>query len=205
MSISPVEIGSRIKEARKAANMSQSELANKLDKTLRTLQKYESGDIEPSIAMVNLIADTLKVSPAYLMGYQKDNMELNSLPDVLTFLYNLDKKNEFAFDIEVKRPPHYDEWTCSIKFNGNNSNAKHNADICLFLERYAFKRLRLQTYFEDQEQFDHWFEKELAYYADCELTDKKVEVLSHTERTKRRNELDRQMLLQKRKEKEQSE
>ena len=53
MNSQKAEIGLRIKEARKALNMSQTELANHLEKTLRTVQKYESGEIEPSIAMVN--------------------------------------------------------------------------------------------------------------------------------------------------------
>ena len=50
MHSNPAEIGERIKAARKAAHLSQTELAQRLDKTMRTVQKYESGEIEPSIA-----------------------------------------------------------------------------------------------------------------------------------------------------------
>ena len=53
MHSNPAEIGERIKAARKAAHLSQTELAQRLDKTMRTVQKYESGEIEPSIAMIN--------------------------------------------------------------------------------------------------------------------------------------------------------
>ena len=53
---------------------------------------------------------------------------------------------------------------------------------------------QLETYWTDQESFDRWIEKELAYYADAKLQDKEVEVLSDLERIQRRNELDRQML-----------
>ena len=49
MHSNPAEIGERIKAARKAAHLSQTELAQRLDKTMRTVQKYESGEIEPSI------------------------------------------------------------------------------------------------------------------------------------------------------------
>ena len=56
MSSNPAEIGERIKAARRAANLSQTELAKRLDKTMRTSQMYESGEIEPSIAMINAIA-----------------------------------------------------------------------------------------------------------------------------------------------------
>ena len=56
MNKNPAEIGERIKAARKAAGLSQTELANRLSKTLRTVQKYESGEIEPSIAIINAMA-----------------------------------------------------------------------------------------------------------------------------------------------------
>ena len=39
-----IEIGKRIKEFRKALHLNQTELAEKLGKTMRTIQKYESGE-----------------------------------------------------------------------------------------------------------------------------------------------------------------
>lgn len=53
------EIGQAIKAARKAARMSQAELAHRLGKTLRTVQKYESGEILPSIPTILQIANEL--------------------------------------------------------------------------------------------------------------------------------------------------
>ena len=113
-------IGSRIKEARKAAKLSQSELAAKLDKTLRTIQKYESGEIRPSVGMINSIADILHVSPVDLIGYQKQELRLDTLADVLYVLNELNRKSSLHFSIDVKRPPDYNEWTCSLRFNGND-------------------------------------------------------------------------------------
>jgi transcriptional regulator with XRE-family HTH domain len=194
MNSTPVEIGARIKSARKAAKLSQTELANQLNKTLRTIQKYESGEIEPSIAMVNGIAKVLRVSPAELIGYQRQEIRLDTLSDVLFVLNELNKKAGLRFEIEVRRPPYYDEWTCSLKFDGKNIEATQNADLCLFLERYAEERHRLETYWTDQDYFDHWFEQELAYYAGADLPNREVEKLTTEERLKRRNELDRQML-----------
>ena len=91
MSSNPAEIGERIKAARRAANLSQTELAKRLDKTMRTIQKYESGEIEPSIAMINAIAKVLDVSPADLIGYRKPEIQLDSLSDVIAVLYQLEK------------------------------------------------------------------------------------------------------------------
>lgn len=69
-----------------------------------------------------------------------------------------------------------------------------NDSLCLILEEFRNEREKLETYWTDQESFDRWIEKELAYYADAKLQDREVEVLSDLERIQRRNELDRQML-----------
>ena len=50
-------IGQRIKQLRKRKGLNQTELAQMLKKSLRTVQKYETGEIEVSIAVVNQIAD----------------------------------------------------------------------------------------------------------------------------------------------------
>ena len=116
MNSNPAEIGKRLKTARKAAGLSQTELATRLDKTLRTIQKYESGEIEPSIAMINAIAKELNVSPADLIGYRRPGIELNSLSDVIAVLYQLNKKAGIRFEIDVQRSPHSEEWSCSLRF-----------------------------------------------------------------------------------------
>ena len=46
-------IGQRIKQLRKRKGLNQTELAQMLKKSLRTVQKYETGEIEVSIAVVN--------------------------------------------------------------------------------------------------------------------------------------------------------
>ena len=199
MNKNPAEIGERIKAARKAAGLSQTELANRLSKTLRTVQKYESGEIEPSIAIINAMAKELKVSPADLIGYQRPSIELNTISDVLTVLYQLNKKAGLRFEIDVKRPPHYDEWTCSLRFDGHNKDAEFNADLCLILEDFAHERQMVETYWSDPKSFDAWLERKLAYYSSANLVDREVEVLSNMERIQRRNELDRLMLEQKKK------
>ena len=172
--------------------MSQTVLGTYLNKTLRTIQKYESGEIEPSIATINEIAKVLNVSSADLIGYEKREAQLNTLADVLSFLHSLNKKDGLRFDVEVNRPPKTKEWTCSLRFDGNDASAEHNADLCLFLERFAEERERLETYWIDQDYFDHWFDKELAYYAAVELPDKETVVLSEEERLNRRNELEQE-------------
>lgn len=191
---SPIEIGKRIKAARKAAHLSQSELAQRLNKTMRTVQKYESGEIEPSIAMINSIADILNASPAKLVGYQKSEVQIENLSDLLSVLYQLNKKENIRFEIDVQRPPYSKEWSCSLKFNGDDRSAEMNDSLCLLLENFRDEREKLETYWISQQSFDRWMEKELSYHASATLQDKVSEVLSEEERIRRRNELEFQKL-----------
>ena len=197
MSSRSEEIGKRIKAARKRKKLSQTELANRLGKTLRSVQKYESGEIEPSIALLNTIASELSVSPAELIGYEAQSIRLDSLSDVFHVLSELDRKAGINFDIEIKRPPRYEGWSCALCFDGKQTDAPYNEDICLFLERYAEAREDLADYVTDRAYFDHWLETELAYYANTHLEDRPVETLTTEERIRRRNELDRQRMEQK--------
>ena len=56
-------IGQRIKALRKRKGYNQQELADIIGKSLRTVQKYESGEIEVSIAVVNQLAEVLETTP----------------------------------------------------------------------------------------------------------------------------------------------
>ena len=197
MSTRAEEIGLRIKAARKEKKLSQTELANMLGKTLRSVQKYESGEIEPSIALLNTIANVLSVSSAELIGYQSKRIHLESLSDVFHVLNELNRKAGIRFDIEVKRPPQHEGWSCSLRFDGKAADAPLNEDICLFLERYTEARDDLAAYATDQASFDHWMETELAYYAHMHLEDRPVEELNTEERLHRRNELESQRMEQK--------
>ena len=64
-------IGQRIRAARKQKGINQTELANLLGKSLRTIQKYESGEIEVSIAMINELAKVLDTTSTFLMSMTK--------------------------------------------------------------------------------------------------------------------------------------
>lgn len=72
-------IGIRIKEKRKSKNITQTQLANILDKSLSSIQKYESGDVEIPHSIVEKIAETLDTTVTYLLGYDKLQKQLDEL------------------------------------------------------------------------------------------------------------------------------
>lgn len=60
--------GQRLREMRMLRHYTQQQLADTLNIALRSYQKYEQGEREPSFAMLIYIANILDVSIDYLMG-----------------------------------------------------------------------------------------------------------------------------------------
>lgn len=180
-------IGKRIRALRKRKGYNQQELANIIGKSLRTVQKYESGEIEVSIAVVNQLAEVLETTPTFILGYDTDIAPIRSLADVMNFLFHIEEVSGIDFSIDVKKPPRSKEWQCAITFNGKAADAEFNTDMCLFLENWEEQRDGLRTYDSTQEQYRKWKEETLAYYAATLVECVEPEELSPAERIERRN------------------
>lgn len=122
-------IGERIKTLRKKRGYNQKDLANLLGKSLRTIQKYESGEIEVSIAMVNELAKVLDTTSTYLLGHQTGDFKFDSLSDVMECLFQLEKISGLHFSIETKRPPHHDGGNVPLLLMGK-TNPPNRMQIC---------------------------------------------------------------------------
>ena len=179
-------IGQRIKLLRKRKGLNQSELADILGKSLRTLQKYETGEIEISIAVVNQLAEILGTTPTYLLAYEADTRPIRNLADVMGFLFKLEQVSGVEFGIDVKKPPRSKEWTCSITFNGK-ANTDYNTDICLFLDDWENQRKDVRAYQLSQENYRKWQDQTLAYYSAAAVKCVEPEEISEEERIERRN------------------
>lgn len=179
-------IGQRIKLLRKRKGLNQKELAGILGKSLRTVQKYETGEIEVSIAVVNQLADILESTPTYILGYEANTAPIRSLADIMGFLFQLEQVTGISFDIDVKKPPRSKEWKCAISFNGKAS-ADFNTDLCLFLEDWESQRDDIRAFQSTQAAYQKWQEQTLAYYAATSVECVQPEELSDEERIKRRN------------------
>ena len=181
------QVGQRIKTLRKRKGMNQSELAAALDKSLRTVQKYETGEIEVSIAIVNQLAELLDSTPTYILGYESNREPIRGLADVLDFLFKLENIKELGFRIDVRRPPHYDQWECSITFDGKGKEL-HNSDLCLVLEQWENEREDVRTYAHSQKRYRKWKDQTLAYYSGNQMTYEEPEELDPEIRMQKRKE-----------------
>ena len=102
MNLTNEQIGQRIKAVRTEKNVTQTQLAKFLGKSLRTVQSYESGESRIFFDTICSIANFLGVTPSYLLGFVKSpRLQLNSLSDVIAMLYELNKKNELHFDVKI--------------------------------------------------------------------------------------------------------
>ena len=71
-----VDIGSKIKYYRKLNNLTQSELGLILHKSLRTIQKYEAGEIIPSMLELLRLSEILNINITnFIYEDKKENME----------------------------------------------------------------------------------------------------------------------------------
>ncbi|MBO8138626.1 MAG: helix-turn-helix transcriptional regulator [Desulfotomaculum sp.] len=80
-----MRIASKIKELRSKAGISQETLAKRLGVSLASVASYEIGRINPSIEVLEKIADIFGVSVDYILG-RTDNEPL--VPIEVSFLLN---------------------------------------------------------------------------------------------------------------------
>ena len=97
-----IQIGQRIRKFRKDKGLNQSELAEKIGKSLRTVQKYEKGEIEVAVSVISDIAAVLGISSSDILGYKSGIEHIGSLSDIMSFLYMLENVRDVDFKVNVK-------------------------------------------------------------------------------------------------------
>lgn len=65
-----MKFGDRLREQRKACGLTMEELGKKIGVTGAAISRYELGQREPSFRGIELLAEALNVSPAFLQGYE---------------------------------------------------------------------------------------------------------------------------------------
>ena len=115
--------GENIKRLRKKYNLTQTELANKIDRTLRTVQKYEAGEILPPVDIIYKINDIF--GGEFMLTFEIEEKEMVDHPSH----YNMGKYE--AIDV-------IEDW--NLNFNLGNavkyiSRAGHKDDIVQDLKK----------------------------------------------------------------------
>lgn len=75
------EFSIRLKNSRKKANITQKEIASKIEVSEQLYQRYEAGTAEPRLLIAKRIATVLKVSLDYLIDINETQETINSLSE----------------------------------------------------------------------------------------------------------------------------
>ena len=87
------EIGLKIKQKRKSLNLTQLQLAEKVNLTESSISRYESGKIATMpTSTVNKICSVLQIEPSELLGLTTQNSFEYDLKEILTSIDDLPKE-----------------------------------------------------------------------------------------------------------------
>ena len=112
------EIGSKIKQKRKALSLTQLELADKVGLTESSISRYESGKIATMpTSTVNKICSVLNIEPAELLGITPEKAFEWDLKDILASVDELPAEYKDAIIDQIKS---------QIKLYWRLYNAKEN-------------------------------------------------------------------------------
>ena len=176
------QIGNAIKKRRRQLKITQKEFAERLGKSERTIQKYESGEITMKIDFIKLVADELEIPWQELLEAKTDEIGIvssenefpacrfHTLSDVINALFTITEIKDIAFQLTCAKPPESPDWTSALMVNGKG-NGTYNADFCLFMENWMNKLAALQSGSINQEQFETWKRETLEYYSDSYFSD----------------------------------
>lgn len=79
--ITVIYLGSRIRQARDRAGLTQEQLAERIGVSRTAIARYESGEIEPKLHNLAAIAETLNVSTDELLGVRVSVSGLSLSPE----------------------------------------------------------------------------------------------------------------------------
>lgn len=89
-----MKIGSRIREARKRAGLTQKALALQIGVATGTVQQYELGKRQPRLEQIYTIADALNIPVENLLGIDAENRIVSSTDKLLCFFDRLNENGQ---------------------------------------------------------------------------------------------------------------
>ena len=112
-------IGKRIKKYRKEKELTQEDLGNKIKKSTRTIQKYELGEVTPSIDVTYDIAEALEINRLDLLRDTPEKFIAKvSIKDTDVFKKYLELMKEILVDERIDkkvRQEYYDKYLNEVK------------------------------------------------------------------------------------------
>lgn len=174
------EIGENIQKLRKARKITQEQFAKQLGKGVRTIQKYESGEIQVPTDVLAQMGDIfeipwIQIIKPNIVFVDKNEDEswrskyrFDSLGDIINALFTIEAGKNFTTNISVSKPPEDENWSASLSVDGKGSS-KYDADFCLFMENWMTKLAALKAGTLSPAKYQEWQAKTIAYYENSKL------------------------------------
>lgn len=128
-------IGDRIRIKRKELGLTQAELGEKLHVTDRAVSKWESGEGDPSISLLSLLAETLNVSVDFLLtGKVEETISLDDMDEEKRALYFIKKddgvfkKSKWIWISNELNKDEYGEFFTSFYCESSNAECRISCD-----------------------------------------------------------------------------
>ena len=110
--------GENIKRLRKKYNLTQTELANKIGRTLRTVQKYEAGEMLPPVDIIYKINDIF--GGEFMLMFEIEEKEM------------------------VDQPSHYNQGIETIEYIESWSMNFNTGNVIKYVTRAGYKNNQLE-------------------------------------------------------------
>ena len=132
-----MNLGAKIKELRKG-NMTQSDLANMIGVSLKTIQRFESNDRSPSIEILEKMAKALNVDITYFLSPEsiqdrKQNDAMKAMVTILKLIYDEVELSFHSVEGNVADGPEYDgDYFITLLKNGKKVTLEKKEYEALF-------------------------------------------------------------------------
>lgn len=136
-----MNISENIRNRRRAAGLTQKQLAERVDLSEQAIRMYELGKREPSADVINRIGEALDVAPESLRS-----IEIESAREALELLFALDEKYGLV--------PHVDDSGISLVLNTRKTAASQK--FFYAIQAWDAKEKELSEGVITQEEFEAW-------------------------------------------------
>lgn len=158
--LSPEEIGIRIKTSRKKLGIPQNEFAESIGKSVRTLQKYESGEISMPLDVLNTIAMKLNMSIEDLLTELQPGVDIDSFADAFSVVFALGEAKNIKLDIEEVKTKD-NRVVLAMYCDPENFNCEDNKIFNDFLKEYVFYKNSKEAGSIPEDIYKAWIKKTL--------------------------------------------
>ena len=194
--------GERLKNLRTVImKKTQKEFSEFMNIPQPTLSAYESGRNKPTVDVVITIAEKCNVSIDWLCG-RDDQTSINSLGDIMSFLFELYETKEFSCKtvvhdrVDIEETDETDDakrnWIQMMFYhceNRRNPDNIYSQDICSMIKKVSELHSRLVNYDYPQDYYDSEKKRLIENYEDFPVTKKDFSGISEEDRLKIRNEI----------------